>query len=103
MVMLVSWRIDRLLSLVAVLAMVGTTGLAPPAHAQRQEPSKRTQAQKPAKPKALTPKQAAAAQAAKLDAAGPSQIGPTTIARYAYMIDMQTGTVLLSKEADQPM
>lgn len=103
MVMLVSWRIDRLLSLVAVLAMVGATGLASVAHAQRQEPAKRTQAQKPAKPKPLTPKQAAAAQAAKLDAAGPSQIGPSTIARYAYMVDMQTGTVLLSKDADQPM
>ena len=100
MVMLVSWRIDRLLSLVAVLAMVGVAGLAPPAHAQRQEPAKRTQSTKPAKPKPPTAKQAAAA---KLDAAAPSDIGPTTVARYAYMIDMQTGTVLLAKDANKPM
>lgn len=99
--MLVSWRIDRLLSLVAVLAMVGVAGLAPPAHAQRQEPAKRTQSTKPAaKPKPPTAKQAAAA---KLDAAAPSDIGPTTVARYAYMIDMQTGTVLLAKDANKPM
>ncbi|MBS0224222.1 MAG: D-alanyl-D-alanine carboxypeptidase [Proteobacteria bacterium] len=51
----------------------------------------------------MGPKQAAAAQAAKLDAAAPSQIGPTTIARFAYMIDMQTDTVLLAKDADKPM
>lgn len=100
MVMLVSWRIDRLLSLVAVLAMVGVAGLAPAAHAQRQEPAKRTQSAKPAKPKPPTAKQAAAA---KLDAAAPSDIGPTTVARYAYMIDMQTGTVLLAKDANKPM
>ena len=100
MVMLVSWRIDRLLSLVAVLAMVGVAGLAPTAHAQRQEPAKRTQSTKPAKPKPPTAKQAAAA---KLDAAAPSDIGPTTVARYAYMIDMQTGTVLLAKDANKPM
>jgi len=99
--MLVSWRIDRLLWLVAVLAMVGVAGLAPPAHAQRQEPAKRTQSTKPAaKPKPPTAKQAAAA---KLDAAAPSDIGPTTVARYAYMIDMQTGTVLLAKDANKPM
>jgi D-alanyl-D-alanine carboxypeptidase (penicillin-binding protein 5/6) len=101
MVMLVSWRIDRLLSLVAVLAMAGVAGLASTAHAQRQEPAKRTQSTKPAaKPKPPTAKQAAAA---KLDAAAPSDIGPTTVARYAYMIDMQTGTVLLAKDANKPM
>lgn len=80
--------------------MVGVAGLAPPAHAQRQEPVKRTQSTKPAKPKPPTAKQAAAA---KLDASAPSDIGPTTVARYAYMIDMQTGTVLLAKDANKPM
>ena len=105
----VSWPIDRLLCFAAVLAMAGTASLAPEARAQRQEPAKRTQAQKPppapAKPagKPMGPKQAAAAQAAKLDAAGPSQIGTTTIARYAYMIDANTGAVLLAKDADKPM
>src|SRR5689334_428986 len=109
MVMPVSWPIDRLLCLAAVVAMAGAASLAPEAHAQRQEPAKRTQAQKPppapAKPagKPMGPKQAAAAQAAKLDAAGPSQIGTTTIARYAYMIDANTGAILLSKDADKPM
>lgn len=85
--------------------MASVAGLTSAAHAQ-QDPAKRTQTQKPAaKPatKPMGPKQAAAAQAAKLDAAAPSQIGPTTIARFAYMIDMQTDTVLLAKDADKPM
>lgn len=106
--MLVSWRIDRLhCFLLVFLAMAGIAGLALDTVAQQQEPAKRTQTQKPAKPAAKqpaqTPKQAAAAQAAKLDAAGPSQIGTTTIARFAYMVDAQTGTVLLAKDADKPM
>ena len=101
----VSWRIDRLRSLLLLLAMAGIAGLAFGADAQQQAPAKRQQTEKPAKPagKPLTPKQAAAAQAAKLDAAGPSEIGTTTIARFACMIDAQTGTVLLAKDADKPM
>jgi serine-type D-Ala-D-Ala carboxypeptidase (penicillin-binding protein 5/6) len=91
------------------LVMAGLTGLAIDADGQQQDPAKHHQASKPAaKPAAKpaqtqTPKQAAAAQAAKLDAAGPSQIGTTTIARFACMIDAQTGTVLLAKDADKPM
>lgn len=101
----VSWRIDRLRSVLVLLAVAGIAGLASGADAQQQAPAKRQQTEKPAKPaaKPLTPKQAAAAQAAKLDAAGPSEIGTTTIARFACMIDAQTGTVLLAKDADKPM
>jgi D-alanyl-D-alanine carboxypeptidase (penicillin-binding protein 5/6) len=103
MVMLVSWRIDRLSCLLLFFVMVGLAGLpfdagaqpASPKHHPAQKP-----AAKPAKTQALTPKQAAAA---KLDAAGPSQIGTTTIARFACMIDAGTGAVLLAKDADQSM
>ncbi len=103
----VSWRIDRFSWLVVLLAIATFAGVALDAGAQ-QAPN-RHQTQKPApkpgaKPsQALTPKQAAAAQAAKLEAAGPSQIGTTTIARFAYMMDAQTGAVLLAKDADKPM
>lgn len=105
----VSWRIDRIFLLFALLAGVCLATGTFEAGAQQPQDSKRHQTQKPApKPAAkplqpLTPKQAAAAQAAKLEAAGPSQIGTATIARFAYMIDAQTGTVLLSKDADKPM
>jgi D-alanyl-D-alanine carboxypeptidase (penicillin-binding protein 5/6) len=78
--------------------------------AQQSEQPRRQQQQKPrppAKPSAekpaTGPKAAAAAQAAKLDAAGPSQIGPPTVARFACLIDAQTGAVLLAKDAEKPM
>jgi serine-type D-Ala-D-Ala carboxypeptidase (penicillin-binding protein 5/6) len=79
--------------------------------AQQTEPTKKLQGQ--AKPKAtpkasnpqpaVGPKQAAAAQAAKLEAAAPSQIGTTTVARWACIIDAQTGAVILAKDAEKPM
>ena len=106
MVMPVSWRIDRLSCLLLFLAMAGFAGPTLDVHAQpdssKHHPVQKPAA-KPAKPPAQTPKQAAAAQAAKLDAAGPSQIGTTTIARFACMIDAETGAVLLAKDADKPM
>jgi D-alanyl-D-alanine carboxypeptidase (penicillin-binding protein 5/6) len=102
----VSWRIDRLSCLLLVLAMTSFAGLTLEAYAQ-PDSSKHHPVQKPstkpAKPQPQTPKQAAAAQAAKLDAAGPSQIGTMTIARFACMIDAETGAVLLAKDADKPM
>src|SRR5690348_11934600 len=106
MVMPVSWRIDRLSCLLLLFAMAGFAGLTLDARAQ-PDSSKHHPVQKPSpkptKAPAQTPKQAAAAQAAKLDAAGPSQIGTTTIARFACMIDAETGAVLLAKDADKPM
>ena len=110
----VLWRIDRLHTLnsilgISILAAAAIGGLALTADAQ-QSPTPKQQAQKPAakppaKPAASGPSKATAAQqaAAKLEAAGPSQIGTSTIARFAFMVDAQTSTVLLFKDADKPM
>ena len=78
------------------------------AYAQQSEPPRKAQGplkpRPPARPASQAPKQTpAAALAAKLDAAGPSQIGPPTVARWACMIDAQTGSVLLAKDAEKPM
>ncbi|HTR85467.1 MAG TPA: D-alanyl-D-alanine carboxypeptidase family protein [Reyranella sp.] len=100
-----SWRIDLARSLTVLLAVAGLAGTtAYEATAQSAKPPAQKPAPKaPVAGKPLGPKAAAAAQQAKIDAAGPSQIGTSTLARYAYMIDAQTGAVLLSKDADQPM
>jgi serine-type D-Ala-D-Ala carboxypeptidase (penicillin-binding protein 5/6) len=103
-------QIDRLLSLALVVALAGLVGPVADVSAQQTDQPRRQQQQKPkpaAKPAAekpaTGPKAAAAAQAAKLDAAGPSQIGPPTVARFACLIDAQTGAVLLAKDAEKPM
>jgi len=104
MVMPVSWRIDLARSLTIFLAVVGVAGpVTYEAMAQGPKPPAQKPAAKPPAGKPLGPKAAAAAQQAKIDAAGPSQIGTSTLARFAYMIDAQTGAVLLSKDADAPM
>jgi len=94
--------------LALLLALAGIAGPIVDVCAQQTEQPRRQQKPKPAtKPTppqpASGPKQAAAAQAAKLDAAGPSQIGPPTVARFACLIDAQTGAVLLAKDAEKPM
>ena len=103
----VSWRIDRILvTLLAVVALGGTT-----MNSFAQEAPKRQAQQKPkpapkpaqtgtAKPSA---KSAKAEAAARIDALAPSQIGIGTLAQFAFMIDPQTSTVLLFKDADKPM
>jgi len=104
-------RINRLRSLALLLALAGIAGPVVDVSAQQSEQPRRQQVQPkpktPAKPApqqpASGPKQAAAAQAARLDAAGPSQIGPPTVARFACLIDAQTGAVLLAKDAEKPM
>lgn len=102
-------RIDRLWSLALVVALAGLVGPIADVAAQQSEQPRRQQQQKPrpaTKPSAekpVGPKAAAAAQAAKLEAAGPSQIGPPTVARFACLIDAQTGAVLLAKDAEKPM
>src|ERR1700744_5342827 len=104
MVMLVSSRIDLARFLIISLAMVGLAGSATfEAMAQGPRPPAQKPAAKPPSGKPLGPKAAAAAQQAKLDAAGPSQIGTSTVARFAYMMDAQTGAVILSKDADTAM
>lgn len=95
----VSWRIDRLLSLIAALALAGA---APMALAQQQEPPKKPQTQKPPPkkpPQTATKKN----EPPKTDALPPSQIGIGTLAQFAFMVDPQTSTVLLFKDADKPM
>jgi D-alanyl-D-alanine carboxypeptidase (penicillin-binding protein 5/6) len=107
MVMLVSWRIDRILLALVAVAVLG--GVAIDSFAQQQDP-KRPPTQKPAKP-AQKPqagakpsaKAAKAEAAARLEALPPSQIGIPTLAQHAFLIDPQTSTVLLFKDADKPM
>lgn len=107
-----SWRTSRFpsrfLSIAVLAATVTFAAGATAGYAQQTDQLHHpTPAQQKAKPLAKPghpPKQSpAAALAAKLDASGPSQIGTTTVARWACMIDAQTGTVLLAKDAQQPM
>jgi D-alanyl-D-alanine carboxypeptidase (penicillin-binding protein 5/6) len=109
MVMPVWWQTDRLRSLISILAVASIAGMSVAAHAQQPTPKHQTP-KPPAKP-AAKPTQGAATgkknaqqeAAARLDAAGPSQIGTNTIARWAFMVDAQTKSVLLFKDADKPM
>jgi D-alanyl-D-alanine carboxypeptidase (penicillin-binding protein 5/6) len=108
MVMLVSWPIDRLRPLLVLVAVAALAGPSLDAVAQQADPApKRQTPQKPppAKPRATTtaPKPAAKTEAAKTEALPPSQIGIGTLAKQAFMVDPQTSTVLLFKDADKPM
>jgi serine-type D-Ala-D-Ala carboxypeptidase (penicillin-binding protein 5/6) len=108
MVMLVSWPIDRLRLFVVLVAVAALAGPSLDAVAQQTDPAaKRQTPQKPppAKPRATTtaPKPAAKTEAAKTEALPPSQIGIGTLARQAFMVDPQSSTVLLFKDADKPM
>src|SRR5262245_22991040 len=116
MVMLVWWLIDRLrplvaLPLLALLVVAGIAGSTFDAYAQQQQdPPKRSQQTKPAakpgqppKPGAAAARQAAKEQAARIEALPPSQVGIGTLAQFAFMVDPQTSTVLLFKDADKPM
>jgi serine-type D-Ala-D-Ala carboxypeptidase (penicillin-binding protein 5/6) len=107
MVMLVSWLTDRLRPVVALLAVAVLAGPSLDAVAQQADPpAKRQTPPKPsAKPRATpAPKPGAAPPAAaKVEALPPSQIGIGTLAKQAFMVDPQTSTVLLFKDADKPM
>ncbi len=100
--------IDRLrlvMTLIAAAALVSGTTVA---YAQQADPPKRQQTQpaKPpakAKPPAATAKPAAPPAAAKTEALPPSQVGIGTLAKQAFMVDPQTSTVMLFKDAEQPM
>ncbi|MBN9514753.1 MAG: D-alanyl-D-alanine carboxypeptidase [Alphaproteobacteria bacterium] len=109
----VSLRIDSRRALRALLAPVLVAGLVGPsldAFAQQQDQQRRqqTQPQKPAaKPRApqqgTTTNRSEKSTAAKVEALPPSQIGVGTLARFAFMVDPQTSTVLLYKDAETPM
>jgi D-alanyl-D-alanine carboxypeptidase (penicillin-binding protein 5/6) len=89
-----------------IVAAVGVAGAPVAALAQNEPSTKRHQQQKPPpKPRATTPQPKAAATppAAKTEALPPSQIGIGTLAKQAFMVDPQTSTVLLFKDADKPM
>jgi D-alanyl-D-alanine carboxypeptidase (penicillin-binding protein 5/6) len=63
-----------------------------------------TQTKPAAKPKpGPAPKGGSTKAGPPLDALPPSQIGIGTLAKYAYLIDATTDTVLLFKDADKPM
>lgn len=97
--------IDRLRPVMALFAAAGLVGAATVTYAQQADPPRRQQTQpaKPpakAKPPAATPAKPAAA---KTEALPPSQVGIGTFARQAFMVDPQTSTVMLFKDAEQPM
>lgn len=70
---------------------------------QTQQKPRPPATNKPAGPQSGSKQTPAAQLASKLEASGPSQIGTSTVARWACMIDAQTGTVLLAKDAEKPM
>jgi D-alanyl-D-alanine carboxypeptidase (penicillin-binding protein 5/6) len=114
MVMLVWWLTDRLRPLVALLAVAGIAGSVVETYAQQQQdpPPRRQQQQKPAakpaqKPPAATDKTTPTTKkpsiASRTEGLPPSQVGIGTLAQFAFMVDPQTSTVLLFKDADKPM
>src|SRR5262245_5398640 len=108
MVMLVSWLTDRLRPLMALLATLALVSPALDLLAQQTDPpAKRQTPQKPpAKPRTTTTtpaKPSAKTEAAKTEALPPSQIGIGTLGKQAFMVDPQTSTVMLFKDADKPM
>ena len=105
MAKLVLLPIDRLKLLAVPLAAAAiATGVPHEAFGQQSDQPHRQQA--PPKPKPhRVPSGPAKAPAAKAEAppAAPSQVGIPTVAREAFMVDPQTSTVLLYKDADTPM
>ncbi len=108
----VSWLIDRLRPLAALLVVAGVAGVLVEAYAQQPDPPRRqqTQPQKPATKPAQRPPASgtkapptAAAQPPKSEPLPSSQVGIGTLARQAFMVDPQTSSVLLYKEADTAM
>jgi D-alanyl-D-alanine carboxypeptidase (penicillin-binding protein 5/6) len=82
---------------VLLVGLVMLASAPPPASAQQEH----AQARPAGKPRA--PAKSAASKGGQSDAPPPSQIGITTPAKFAYLLDATTNTVLLSKDADQPM
>jgi len=110
--MLVWWLTSRLRPLVALLAVTGIAGAMFDASAQQQQqdPPKRPGQSKPAKPAQKPPASTATDKPAKkptiaqrTEGLPPSQVGIGTLAQFAFMVDPQTSTVLLFKDADKPM
>ncbi|MDP3243452.1 MAG: serine hydrolase, partial [Reyranella sp.] len=103
------WSLNNPMRVVAtLLAVTGIAGLSIAAFAQQDPPKKpATQQKPPAKPRAPAssatkpaPKEPASP---KVESLPPSQVGIGTLARHAFMVDPQTSTVLLFKDAETPM
>src|SRR5258708_12116842 len=92
----------RLPLFVALLAVVSVGAPTVAAYSQQADPTPRRQQKPPAKPQ-QRPQTAAKPAPIKTDALPPSQIGVGTLAKQAFMVDPPTSTVLLSKDADNPM
>src|SRR5258708_12401674 len=103
---LVSWLIDRLRPVVALLAVAVLAGPSLDAVAQQADPpAKRQTPQKPpAKPRATpAPKPGAAPPAAaKVEALPPSQIGIGTLANQPFIIHPQPSTASRFNNPDMP-
>ncbi|HYI03775.1 MAG TPA: D-alanyl-D-alanine carboxypeptidase family protein [Reyranella sp.] len=99
---------DLLRPLTALLVAASLAGAPLATYAQQTEqpPKRQNQQQKPpAKPRTTTTpaKPTAPSVAAKTEALPPSQVGIGTLSKQAFMVDPQTSTVLLFKDADKPM
>ena len=87
-----------------VAAAIAGGSFAALAQQSDQQPKRQTQQKPPAKPRTTTPKPSEKqSAAAKTEALPPSQVGIGTLAKQAFMVDPQTSTVLLFKDADKPM
>src|SRR5215211_922615 len=97
----------RPLTAILVAASVAGAPLAVLAQQTDQPPKRQNQQQQkpPAKPRTTTTpaKPTAPSAAAKTEALPPSQVGIGTLSKQAFMVDPQTSTVLLFKDADKPM
>ncbi len=107
----VSWLTDlpRILGMLFALAGIAALPVSAVAQQQQQQDQQKRQTQpqkppaKPRQPAAGTAKPAAPPAAAKTETLPPSQVGIGTLAKHAFMVDPQTSTVLLFKDADVPM
>jgi D-alanyl-D-alanine carboxypeptidase (penicillin-binding protein 5/6) len=94
-------RIDARPLLIVLLALA--VGGASMAVAQQDQAPRRQQQKPPSKPPPRAQPVKPPAPAKAVEALPPSQIGIGTLAKQAFMVDMQTNTVLLFKDADKPM
>jgi serine-type D-Ala-D-Ala carboxypeptidase (penicillin-binding protein 5/6) len=95
-----------LTALVVAASLAGAPLATTYAQQTEQPPKRQNQQQKPpAKPRTTTTpaKPTGPSAAAKAEALPPSQVGIGTLAKQAFMVDPQTSTVLLYKDADKPM
>ena len=102
--MRVWWRTNGLRTIAIVLGLFALVAVASETGAQQQgDQNRKPPAQKPRPQAKPANPQTTTAPPAKTEPTTPSQVGIATIARQAFMVDPQTSTVMLYKDADQPM